>query len=415
MPSEPADCVTPPLELIDTTAGRGYRATRNLPAGGIILRCAPIAATLHDKDVDSRCSRCLTSAALGDACQHCGVARFCSACVENGCALKEHRAECRSLSRLWHDASLRKRLGLTTRRGRAPRGEGGTATTMLRLAVKLLASRARCKRGEDPLLLLGDEDGGGGTWIPEAHENVVHDSWDDVEQLEPRDDDALDALLESLPHERVRELEGGSNAVGLLARAPREEIHKLLCRIACNAMALAPEKEVRRASSSSTSKRWEDFGVGLYPSGAMLNHSCAPNCLWFVRGGVLFVETTQAVRRGEELTIPYLPVARRCDAKAASRRKRLSKAFGFHCLCIRCTADDDNRDRNKAGRNSMKRPAAAMHSQVKSERASRMKHGAAQKQSKAMRRRKCEESRVKRLETDRRNVRRKPSAARGFT
>jgi SET and MYND domain-containing protein len=47
------------------------------------------------------------------------------------------------------------------------------------------------------------------------------------------------------------------------------------------------------------------------------------------------VETTRAVRRGEELTIPY--VDERLDA--AARNERLWKNFAFECDCARCARE----------------------------------------------------------------------------
>merc|ERR1712008_605582 len=119
----------------------------------------------------------------------------------------------------------------------------------------------------------------------------------------------------------------------------------------CNSMTLAPEEQVRRAMRSRNGTTWADFGVALYPSGAMLNHSCSPTCLWFVRGGVLMVETVKPVKRGEELTIPYLPIC----GSTADRRNRIKKVFGFHCLCCRCSASDA-RGRATAARKRQREP-----------------------------------------------------------
>jgi len=229
------------------------------------------------------------------------------------------------------DRKTRNALGLKSK------SSTGTATTFLRLAVRLLSVRARHSRSK-PVLLLGDPDGDG-EWIPSADEDVIHDSWEDVEELSPETDEALEALLARLQKGRVEELEGGVNAVRLLSgsrRASWDDVFRLLCRISMNAMTLAPEAQVRRALTSSKS-RWKDFGIGLYPSGAMLNHSCFPSCLWFVRSGTLIVETLRVVRRGEELTIAYLPVS----GTVTQRRRRLLHAFGFHCVCSHCEAESN--------------------------------------------------------------------------
>eukprot|EP00419_Tripos_fusus_P042281 CAMPEP_0172795316 /NCGR_PEP_ID=MMETSP1074-20121228/210423_1 /TAXON_ID=2916 /ORGANISM="Ceratium fusus, Strain PA161109" /LENGTH=241 /DNA_ID=CAMNT_0013632403 /DNA_START=279 /DNA_END=1000 /DNA_ORIENTATION=- len=226
------------------------------------------------------------------------------------------------------------------------------ATTVLRLAVRLLAIRSRHAAGKMPLPLLSDEDGGGGSWKPAPEEDVIHDGWADVEELAPCGGDAVQRYCESLPRGRSEELEGGSNAVRLLIRAPLMEVHG--CQMTCNSMTLPPEEQVRRAMRSRQGGTWADFGVALYPSGAMLNHSCSPTCLWFVRGGVLIVETVKPVKRGEELTIPYLPMC----GSTVDRRNRIKKVFGFHCLCCRCSTSDE-RGRATTTRKRLREPPRA--------------------------------------------------------
>ncbi|CAE7240331.1 Smyd3, partial [Symbiodinium pilosum] len=145
--------------------------------------------------------------------------------------------------------------------------------------------------------------------------------------LTPSEQD-LDAMVEALPAWRGQQLEGGANAVRLLFTARRDEIYHLLCRIAFNAMALVPEAPLRAGG------RWRETGIALYPSGAMVNHSCNPSCIWFVRGGLLVLEAQRRVRRGGELTIAYLPI----HGNREVRQQRLRKAFGFHCACAKCAA-----------------------------------------------------------------------------
>lgn len=49
---------------------------------------------------------------------------------------------------------------------------------------------------------------------------------------------------------------------------------------------------------------YTDFGIGLFPRGAMFNHSCAPNCTWHTdHEGALSVTAVRDIERGEELTI----------------------------------------------------------------------------------------------------------------
>lgn len=49
---------------------------------------------------------------------------------------------------------------------------------------------------------------------------------------------------------------------------------------------------------------YTDFGVALFPRGAIFNHSCAPNCSWHTdETGSLCVTAVREVGAGEELTI----------------------------------------------------------------------------------------------------------------
>ena len=121
-------------------------------------------------------------------------------------------------------------------------------------------------------------------------------------------------------------------------------------------MALLPEGQVRQATGSKKAHSWSDIGTGLYPSGALFNHSCAPTCMWFVDQGVLVVETLQAVKKNEELSIAYLPVSRSCDAERGGRQRRLRDQFGFTCACVRCSEEGAV---VRGGEVPRKRPAAA--------------------------------------------------------
>ena len=49
---------------------------------------------------------------------------------------------------------------------------------------------------------------------------------------------------------------------------------------------------------------YSDFGVGLFPTGAMFNHSCEPNCVWRTDAlGNLRVSTVEDVPAGSQLFI----------------------------------------------------------------------------------------------------------------
>jgi hypothetical protein len=48
------------------------------------------------------------------------------------------------------------------------------------------------------------------------------------------------------------------------------------------------------------------IGGGVYPVGAILNHSCAPNCILTYSGSKQIIRTLRDIEAGEELTHSYV-------------------------------------------------------------------------------------------------------------
>ena len=88
------------------------------------------------------------------------------------------------------------------------------------------------------------------------------------------------------------------------------------------------------------------IGVGIYPLGAMVNHSCTPNCIQvcapparphvgfepteqtpacrvqMFSGNVIEFRAATAIKPGDELTISYIELAARPAAAAAQDQDR---------------------------------------------------------------------------------------------
>ena len=73
-------------------------------------------------------------------------------------------------------------------------------------------------------------------------------------------------------------------------------------------------------------------GAGCYPNTAILNHSCAPNCILAFNGSRIQVRTCVAVAKGEELSHSYVELCR----PTAWRQMALRETYGFDCSCPRC-------------------------------------------------------------------------------
>lgn len=80
----------------------------------------------------------------------------------------------------------------------------------------------------------------------------------------------------------------------------------------------------------------EGVGVGLYPSAALFNHSCAPtvsyhSAVTLARDGRLLFRSTRPVAAGETATIAYVDVYQSRQHVAAVLRD----GYNFECRCVR--------------------------------------------------------------------------------
>jgi hypothetical protein len=90
------------------------------------------------------------------------------------------------------------------------------------------------------------------------------------------------------------------------------------------------------ALSSTRGEGFSSF-VGLWPTLALLNHSCAPSSLPVLVGDSIVVRAARQIRGSEEITISYLGNERMMPVMA--RNKRLVSEFGFECNCFRCQVE----------------------------------------------------------------------------
>ncbi|CAF1030989.1 unnamed protein product [Rotaria sordida] len=76
---------------------------------------------------------------------------------------------------------------------------------------------------------------------------------------------------------------------------------------------------------------------GWYPSSSMFNHSCLPNCLWYLIGDYLFIYVCSSnVRQGDELTISYCPLW----ISSINERTNQLRQYGIKsCQCLLCLYD----------------------------------------------------------------------------
>jgi hypothetical protein len=102
------------------------------------------------------------------------------------------------------------------------------------------------------------------------------------------------------------------------------ECRAIICRLACNLFTIVDDFQ-------------NEAGVGCYPYAALLNHSCAPNCIQrFDSHGNIILRTNTDVSKGEELCISYIDTA----MPTWYRQRELFQGYYFNCQCPRCCRTD---------------------------------------------------------------------------
>jgi SET and MYND domain-containing protein len=349
--ANPWSCVTP---THIPGKGEALVAAGNLPPNRRILRVAPFAAVPYGRFLDTLCSGCLQPCDASRRCSRCDVARHCALCASS-LAGRAHAYECHALARLkrnergltLHHDDLRLLLRVLSRRrlsfDDAELGASSEEGVQSREEESFATER---DPENDPFITAAAEDS-----------DVVVDSIDALDSLMSGFDGDDDGELDDNAVETLKEVAKQCKfLVAAACRTSEETYARLLGKLQLNGFEITSAEEAVEADAAGDGKGDDDeeknqknntnarlgfgkhapSGVGVFPSCSRLNHSCEPNCAQrFDAFACVVVETTRAIKKGEELTIPYVDVSLDC----ATRNARLQKAFAFRCDCARCVLE----------------------------------------------------------------------------
>ncbi|XP_046740087.1 SET and MYND domain-containing protein 4-like isoform X2 [Diprion similis] len=77
------------------------------------------------------------------------------------------------------------------------------------------------------------------------------------------------------------------------------------------------------------------IGGGVYPTVALLNHSCNPSVIRYFIGTTMVVRALRTIRPGEEVSENYGPIF--TTMPLSERRRKLRLQYWFDCSCEACT------------------------------------------------------------------------------
>eukprot|EP00903_Cladosiphon_okamuranus_P005427 g5413.t1 len=293
--------------------GRGLFALRDIPRGTEVMRVRAAGAVLAGHAAKDSCAGCflnVTDVSQLGACRGCPL-RFCARCKKYGVGASGGGAG--------HNSGTCELTREILFMGTANRGSSRSPSEgLLRLVADLFVRR---KAG-----VISDEE------------------WDLVLSLESHENEAGSMRLATSELQKYARLL--KSLVGV--EVSHQDLQAMYRRVARNVHTVSPNATAIELSASSVE--------GLFPFGALVNHSCLPNsCFHCVLeasssvDGPLVMEqvlrTTRKVRAGEELCYSYLNEF--STAGSVWQRRELLEGWGFRCACKRCQHEDEEETRLK--------------------------------------------------------------------
>jgi hypothetical protein len=293
------------MELRCTPAhGRGVYATHAILPGSPLPALSSTALAAVVSPASGRCAQCGSLPGAGPplrGCPACGT-RYCGRACQSADWPLHRGAECAALA--------------------AARGKGRAFPASLRLVARALRAAAAAPAPAAAPPAEGALDGALAAALkgPAGLLALAHN-------LERHGAAALEefgALAPALAQLGVGG--GGAPASGAA------EVLRMFARARCAAFSMA-DAELR------------PWGVGFFPLGGALNHSCAPNCAALFsagRGGgggggpAQAFRTVAPVAAGEQLTVAYVDVG----LPTHLRRAALRAGYFFECGCPACAHYD---------------------------------------------------------------------------
>lgn len=279
--------------------GQYVVATREFEEGEVLLSTEPYAFVLFGAHGAERCHECFEASSKLSRCAACKLARYCSTACQHRAWNTHHKFECVIQEELEHLC------------GKLPAVAQEELALLVRAAIKHMAQTPSLAQSSRPYVADYDD-----VLAMTSHKTAV-----DPERANGNRYIARMALsILKLPRLcKKKGLERG--------RMPsQEELESLLCAFACNDFAIWDELLVSR-------------GAGIYPLGALLNHSCEPNIVIYYEPHThrQIMRCIRRIRTGEQACHAYVDIA----ATSPTRRQKLENIYNFTCKCARCSQASD--------------------------------------------------------------------------
>lgn len=293
---------------VDPVRGRGGYARTSIRAGELICQSQPFAVCVGAENLRTHCHECFEAGDKLFRCTACSQARYCSKeCQRAAWAI--HKFECP----IWKSPSL----------WEAMEEIHVDDQSSVLLALRVFINRNRWKEMNLTISQYFQE------WT-RILEFCGTEADRESHELFEFDDTTPSKLAHLLLH----------------CGAP---VHSVLCEPSDTEEFVSEIfMKMQKNNFQLVDSVFRNEGTAVYPVGALLNHSCYPNCIIAYeydpdkRQYMQKVRALRPVKANEELTHSYIDTA----MPTVERRRRLHHQFDFVCSCSRCTheqAEEEDR------------------------------------------------------------------------
>ncbi|KAM9960626.1 hypothetical protein ACTFIW_009772 [Dictyostelium discoideum] len=294
-----------PIELVWRDGfGRCVLASEDLPKGTMVLRVSPFASVLEDHKIEKNCGFCFKkinkSIRVNQTCKNCENHLLCPQCSVDEYSLNYHKDECDILNFLkqYYPSSQ---------------------TRDFRFMFRVLLNVIKDKKDQS-----FSKENQSKQWL--NHQNpFIFDKYKYLINLS--------RTLDKVQPEQMEAFKRSAQSVIAIFNKLRGPKFFDECGVTIDeiieiySIVLSNGHEMLHPLNCYT------YGLGIFPTGSYLNHSCLPNAFWYNDDqGMMVFRTLRSIKKGEEILTSYTDITTECS----ERRKHLLKQYFFFCQCQQC-------------------------------------------------------------------------------
>ncbi|EGC30616.1 hypothetical protein DICPUDRAFT_89992 [Dictyostelium purpureum] len=294
-----------PVELVwSDQFGRRVLASEDLPKGSMLLRVSPFGSCLEDDKIFKNCGFCYKKIEKSKRdqckCKICNNFLLCERCsTTDPFASEYHKEECDILQFLKEYYP-------------------STETKDFRFMFRVVLNALKEKKFQS-----FKKENCSSNWKKHEHP-FIFDEYQDLENLS-RTLDKVD------PQQMEAFKRSASSIIAVISKLRGEDA--ILKYITLNEIIELYSIVLSNGHEMLHPLTCRSYGMGIFPTGSYLNHSCSPNAFWYNdEQGMMVFRSLRPLKKGEELLTSYTDVTNPLE----DRRKYLMKQYFFFCQCNQC-------------------------------------------------------------------------------